>query len=80
MGGTTIKNTTYEEVLEMVKNDCSQFQEAKGKYDDIDINWSYAKYDRELEEERDKERLAEEFNVLMESKKSFENQGLTEDT
>lgn len=41
-GGTTVKNTTFEELLKMVKQDCSQFQKPKGNPDDETINWRYS--------------------------------------
>lgn len=42
IGSTTIKNTTFPELVKMVKEDCSQFQKAKGDSDDETINWSYS--------------------------------------
>lgn len=42
MGGATIENTTFPELLQMVKQDCSQFQESKGGPKDKTINWVYA--------------------------------------
>ena len=45
-GGTTIKNTTFPELVEMVKEDCSQFQE---DYDnpnpETGIDWGYREAD-----------------------------------
>jgi len=43
-GGTTIQNTTFPELVKMVKEDCSQFQKAKGDFHDKTINWSYSPY------------------------------------
>jgi len=37
-GGTTIKNTTFPELVEMVKEDCSQFQ--KAYYDESEIGYT----------------------------------------
>jgi hypothetical protein len=42
IGGTTIENTTFPELVKMVKEDCSQFQKAKGDPKDETINWSYS--------------------------------------
>ena len=44
IGGTTIENTTFPELVKMVKKDCSQFQKSKGNYTDETINWSYSSY------------------------------------
>lgn len=44
-GGTTIYKTTFDELIKMVKEDCSQFQESKGDWrKDETINWSYSPY------------------------------------
>ncbi len=43
-GGTDVENTTFPELVEMVKEDCSQFQKAKGSASDETINWSYSPY------------------------------------
>jgi len=43
-GGTDIKNTTFPELVKMVKEDCGQFQKSKGNHDDPSINWSYSEY------------------------------------
>jgi len=42
IGTTTIKNTTFPELLKMVKEDCSQFQKPKGDPKDKIINWRYS--------------------------------------
>ncbi len=62
-GGTTLKNTTFPELVNMVKDDCSQFQESKGNYYDETINWSYSPYTPEpeltageMEQEEDRRR------------------------
>ena len=58
IGTTTVKNTTFEELLKMVKEDCYQFQKSKGTPKDKTINWGYLKYDKRYEvteEERQKE-------------------------
>jgi len=41
-GGTTIKNTTFPELVEMVKDDCSQFQGGHGDFYGEDLAWSYS--------------------------------------
>ncbi len=46
-GGTTIKNTTFPQLLAMVKEDCYQFQ-INGKKENI--SWIWMKYDKEKEE------------------------------
>ncbi|MDD5305912.1 MAG: hypothetical protein PHU25_01190 [Deltaproteobacteria bacterium] len=43
-GGTTVYNTTFPELVKMVKADCGQFQKSKGNHDDPTINWSYSPY------------------------------------
>lgn len=48
-GGTTIKNTTFDELVTMVKDDCEQFKKPKGDYRDETINWSYGAYEPEQE-------------------------------
>lgn len=48
-GGTTIKNTTFPELVEMVKDDCYQFQEGHGDYYGEDLAWSYSPYEPEPE-------------------------------
>lgn len=42
-GGATVKNATYEQILSMVKEDCSQFQQPKGDPKNESINWRYVK-------------------------------------
>ncbi len=62
-GGTTVKNTTFPQLLEMVKEDCEQFKKPKGERTDKTINWSYGKYKPPKEktpEEIEKERLKQE--------------------
>ena len=45
-GGTTVKNTTFEELLAMVKKDCSQFQESSSIDDNPNnTRWVYYKAD-----------------------------------
>ena len=59
VGNSIIKNTTFPQLLSMVKDDCYQFQKSKGDRNDEVINWSYGKYKpkkpktkEEIEEER----------------------------
>jgi len=63
-GGTTVKNTTFDELVAMVKDDCNQFQEAKGDPSDEVINWSYSPYIPEKEEEPEEELSNEEIEEL----------------
>jgi hypothetical protein len=48
-GGTTVKNTTFPELVKMVKEDCGQFKQPKGDFRDKTINWSYGPYTPEPE-------------------------------
>ena len=48
-GGTTIKNTTFNELVEMAKDDCYQFQQGHGDYYGEDLAWSYSPYEPEPE-------------------------------
>lgn len=41
IGGTDIKNTTFPELVKMVKKDCSQFQEDYNNPDPNGIDWGY---------------------------------------
>ena len=59
-GGTTIENTTFDELVEMVKKDCSQFQQAKGDPSDKTINSSYSPYTPEPPKEQEEEITEEE--------------------
>jgi len=68
-GGTTIKNTTFEELVKMAKEDCSQFQKAKGDFRDETINWSYSKYNPEHVIEPEKPLTEEEKEDLTERRK-----------
>jgi len=49
-GGTTIRNTTFPELVAMVKEDCSQFQNGGKKGD---IEWRYSKAPTEEEKYKD---------------------------
>ena len=57
-GGTTVKNTTFHELVGMVKKDCNQFQEGHGDYYGEDLAWSYSPY--EPEPEKTQEEIEEE--------------------
>jgi len=60
-GGTTIKNTTFDELVKMAKEDCSQFQEDFDAEDPkTQIDWGYReveppKTEKELEMEKKEE-------------------------
>jgi len=43
LGSTDIKNTTFSELVKMVKEDCKQFKKSVGGFHDKTINWSYSK-------------------------------------
>jgi len=49
IGVTTVKNTTFPELVKMIKEDCSQFQEGHGDYYGEDLAWSYSPYEPEPE-------------------------------
>jgi len=42
IGGTTVTNTTFSELVKMVKEDCGQFQEGHGDFYGKDLAWSYS--------------------------------------
>ena len=50
-GGTTIKNTTFPELVAMVKEDCNQFQDGGSKGE---IEWRYSKAPTQDEIKQDK--------------------------
>jgi len=59
-GGTTVKNTTFPELVKMVKKDCSQFQEDFDAEDpETQIDWGYREADPP-EPPKTQEELAEE--------------------
>ena len=78
IGGTTIENTTFDELVKMVKEDCSQFQKAKGSASDETINWSYSPYTYEPTEpkveytegmiETERQRVLDQYNRVQEIK------------
>lgn len=63
IGVTTIENTTFPELVKMVKEDCSQFQKAKGDPSDKTINWSYSPYEPEPEKEPEPELTEEQIEA-----------------
>ena len=64
-GGTTVKNTTFEELLAMVKKDCSQFQETGSISLSLDeMRWVYSA--APTKEELEKERLKKIQEIKME--------------
>ena len=54
IGGTTIKNTTFHQLLTMVKEDCYQFQKPRGNSSDKTINWRWVAAPTE-EEKKERE-------------------------
>ena len=54
IGGTTISNTTFDNLLKMVKEDCYQFQKDSKdlKNPPKEISWGYREYDRKAEEQK----------------------------
>ena len=72
IGGSDIKNTTFSQLLKLVKQDCSQFQKSKGNYTDKTINWSYSKYipepvlTPEEQKEKDRKDLVDELKMELE--------------
>lgn len=45
LGATTVTNTTFDELVAMVKEDCSQFQEDYNNPDSNGIDWGYREAD-----------------------------------
>jgi len=43
-GGTDVKNTNFDELVKMVKEDCPKFQKGYGDYYGEDLAWSYSPY------------------------------------
>ena len=68
-GGTTIKNTTFPELVKMVKEDCDQFKQAKGEYHDKTMNWSYSKAPSQEEKNAD---IAESFKFYLSRNYTYE--------
>ena len=63
VGGTTIKNTTFPELVKMVKKDCEQFKKGHGDYYGDELAWSYSPYELEpekTEEMKEQEELREQ--------------------
>ncbi len=52
-GGTTIKNTTFPELVKMVKEDCSQFQGGFVNEDPNGIGWTYTRAQTKAEKADD---------------------------
>jgi hypothetical protein len=62
IGGTTISNATFPQLIKMVKTDCYQFQKPKGQHTDTTINWRWVTAPTEeerLENEQEKKRQEE---------------------
>lgn len=53
IGATVPKNATFNELIKMAKEDCLQFQKAKGDPNDETINWRYVEADTQEEIEAD---------------------------
>lgn len=51
VGGVTVRNTTFKNLLKMTKEDCYQFQRPFGNFQDETINWSYSREKSEEEKE-----------------------------
>ena len=68
-GGTTIENTTFNNLLKMVKEDCYQFQDGSEELEKTNIVWTYTpKRPEKTEEEIRQEQLEEEeFNRALEA-------------
>ncbi len=75
-GGTTVKNTTFPQLLKMVREDCYQFQKPKGTPRDKEINWRYVKYTPEppktKEEIEQEKKEKEELEKLLSTFKRYE--------
>ena len=80
VGGTSTKNTTFPQLLKMVKEDCYQFQKSFGNYNDQTINWSYGKYKpkpkKTKEEIEERKKYLEEYYRKLESGEIKPNQPL----
>ena len=61
-GGTTIKNTTFPELVKMVKEDCGQFQDGYDNPDPDGPAWTYSKAET-IEEQAESIRLYSFRNV-----------------
>ena len=69
IGGTTVKNTTFNNLLKMVKKDCSQFQKDKKEEE---ITWGYREYDRKAEEQKERQKQLEREMLKKQGKKFIE--------
>jgi len=65
LGFTRVKNTTFDNLLKMVKEDCYQFQ-TNGKKDNT--SWVYMEYNYEEEQRGKKEREEERKRIMEEIK------------
>ena len=59
VGGTTIQNTTFPQLLAMVKEDCYQFQTGSKEIKEKGIIWSYSEAESKEEKERRKKEKEE---------------------
>ena len=74
-GGTTISNTTFSNLLKMVKEDCSQFQKDSKDIKDFkykDISWGHREYDAKAEEQKELQKKMEYERLGIKKYKSTE--------
>ena len=74
-GGTTVKNTTFPELVKMVKEDCYQFQE---DYDnpnpETGIDWGYREAEPpKAQEEIEEEKIENYYSVIRGARYQFDN-------
>ena len=77
-GGTTIKNTTFSQLLKMVKEDCYQFQKDYNRKNEDELNWLYSKNRSVSIEEKEKQKKEREKEREKEAQKLRE-QGIDPD-
>jgi len=73
-GGTTVTNTTFPELVKMVKKDCEQFKHAKGDFRDMIINWSYspAPTQEEINSDAVEKLRSDYFDLVPEAREVFD--------
>ena len=78
IGGTTVENTTFDELVKMIKEDCSQFQEDFDAEDpETQIDWGY----READPPKSKKAIEnEEKQSIYEIKKYLDELGAYDST
>ena len=78
IGGTTVKNSTFPQILKMVKEDCYQFQKTFYQGDDNKLYWTYTK---KIEKRiKTKEEIGEEKKREIERQKKIESGEIKVDT